>query len=48
MTIPLIVLAALSVIGGLLILDDWIVEWLEPVLASQARETSPLRRSLSA
>jgi len=31
MTFPLIVLAALSVLGGLLLLGDWIVEWLEPV-----------------
>jgi NADH-quinone oxidoreductase subunit L len=32
MTIPLMVLAVLSVIGGLLILNDWIVDWLEPVV----------------
>ena len=32
MTIPLIVLAALSVFGGLLILNEWIVDWLEPVV----------------
>ena len=31
MTIPLMVLAVLSVIGGLLLLNDWIVDWLEPV-----------------
>jgi NADH-quinone oxidoreductase subunit L len=31
MTVPLIVLAALSVLGGLLLLNDWIVTWLEPV-----------------
>ena len=32
MTIPLMVLAALSAFGGLLILNDWIVDWLEPVV----------------
>jgi NADH-quinone oxidoreductase subunit L len=31
MTIPLIVLAALSVVGGVLLLGGWIVEWLEPL-----------------
>ncbi|MCW2770430.1 MAG: NADH-quinone oxidoreductase subunit [Aeromicrobium sp.] len=31
MTIPLIALAALSAVGGLLALGDWIQEWLEPV-----------------
>ena len=32
MTTPLIVLAALSVLGGVLILGDWIEHWLEPVV----------------
>ena len=32
MTYPLIVLAALSVLGGFLLLGDWIVEFLEPVV----------------
>ncbi len=32
MTIPLIVLAAASVLGGLLLLGDWITDWLEPVV----------------
>jgi NADH-quinone oxidoreductase subunit L len=32
MTVPLIVLAALSVFGGLLVLGDWIVDWLDPVV----------------
>ena len=32
MTFPLIALAALSVLGGALILGDWIPEWLEPVV----------------
>jgi len=32
MTIPLIVLAALSVLGGLMLAGNWIVEWLTPVV----------------
>jgi NADH-quinone oxidoreductase subunit L len=32
MTIPLIVLGALSAVGGQLLLADWIVNWLEPVV----------------
>jgi NADH-quinone oxidoreductase subunit L len=32
MTVPLIVLAALSVLGGALLLGDWIVGWLEPTV----------------
>jgi NADH-quinone oxidoreductase subunit L len=32
MTVPLIVLAGLSVFGGLLLLGDWIVDWLDPVV----------------
>ena len=32
MTIPLVVLAALSVFGGLLLLNDWIVTFLAPVV----------------
>jgi NADH-quinone oxidoreductase subunit L len=32
MTIPLIVLAALSVVGGVMLLGDWIVEFLAPVV----------------
>ena len=35
MTIPLIVLAALSVLGGVMLLGDWIVEWLAPVVGEQ-------------
>ncbi|QNN55001.1 NADH-quinone oxidoreductase subunit L [Nocardioides mesophilus] len=34
MTGPLVVLAALSVLGGLLLLGDWIVEWLAPVVGT--------------
>ena len=36
MTIPLMVLAVLSVTGGLLLLNDWIVDWLEPVFGTGA------------
>ena len=32
MTIPLMVLAAASVLGGVLVLGGWIEEWLEPVV----------------
>jgi NADH-quinone oxidoreductase subunit L len=35
MTVPLMVLAALSVVGGVLILGDWIVHWLEPVVGEE-------------
>ncbi|MGL5808907.1 MAG: NADH-quinone oxidoreductase subunit L [Nocardioides sp.] len=38
MTIPLIVLAALSVLGGVLLAGDWIVTWLEPVVGVHAEE----------
>jgi NADH-quinone oxidoreductase subunit L len=34
MTVPLMVLAALSALGGLLLLGDWIVDWLSPVVGS--------------
>ena len=42
MTVPLIVLAALSVLGGLLLLNDWIVDWLAPVVGEEAHEEPPL------
>jgi NADH-quinone oxidoreductase subunit L len=32
MTVPLIALAALSAVGGALVIGDWIEEWLEPVV----------------
>ena len=35
MTVPLVVLAAGSLVGGVLILGDWIVEWLEPVVGAE-------------
>ena len=37
MTVPLIVLAALSALGGLLLLNDWIVDWLAPVVGTSRR-----------
>jgi NADH-quinone oxidoreductase subunit L len=42
MTIPLIVLAALSVLGGFLLLNDWIVEFLSPVTGVAPHEEPPL------
>jgi NADH-quinone oxidoreductase subunit L len=38
MTIPLVVLAILSVFGGFLLLNDWIVEWLTPVVGHAEHE----------
>jgi NADH-quinone oxidoreductase subunit L len=38
MTVPLIVLAALSVVGGGLLLGGWIVEWLAPVVGERPHE----------
>jgi NADH-quinone oxidoreductase subunit L len=46
---PLVVLAALSVLGGALLLGDWIVEWLEPVTGHaehHALAVSPLVMTL--
>jgi NADH-quinone oxidoreductase subunit L len=42
MTFPLIVLAALSVLGGFLLLNDWIVTFLEPVTGAAPHEEPPL------
>jgi NADH-quinone oxidoreductase subunit L len=42
MTIPLVVLAALSVLGGLLLLGDWIVDWLSPVVGEEAEHDPPI------
>ncbi|HSE09495.1 MAG TPA: NADH-quinone oxidoreductase subunit L [Nocardioidaceae bacterium] len=42
MTVPLIVLAALSVLGGFLLLGDWIVDWLEPVVGHAEHEELPV------
>ncbi|MFC6150334.1 MULTISPECIES: NADH-quinone oxidoreductase subunit L [Mumia] len=38
MTVPLIVLAALSVVGGALTFSDWIEDWLTPVTGSEHHE----------
>jgi NADH-quinone oxidoreductase subunit L len=42
MTVPLIVLAALSVLGGLLLVNDWIVSFLAPVVGDAPHEEPPL------
>jgi NADH-quinone oxidoreductase subunit L len=42
MTVPLAVLGVLSAIGGLLILNDWIVDWLEPVVGAPEHEELPM------
>ena len=42
MTIPLMVLAALSLLGGLLLLNDWIVDFLSPVVGTAPVEEPPL------
>ncbi len=38
MTGPLVVLAALSVVGGVMLLGDWIVDWLEPTVGHAEHE----------
>jgi NADH-quinone oxidoreductase subunit L len=42
MTIPLIVLAALSALGGLMLLNDWIVDFLSPIVGSPPEEELPI------
>jgi NADH-quinone oxidoreductase subunit L len=42
MTVPLVVLAALSVLGGFLLLGNWIVEWLTPVVGHVEHEAPPV------
>jgi NADH-quinone oxidoreductase subunit L len=42
MTVPLVVLAALSVLGGVLLLGDWIVEFLAPVTGVAEHHDPPL------
>jgi NADH-quinone oxidoreductase subunit L len=42
MTIPLIVLAALSVVSGVLLLGDWVVDWLSPVVGHAAHHDPPV------
>jgi NADH-quinone oxidoreductase subunit L len=42
MTVPLMALAALSALGGLLLLGDWIVDWLSPVVGVAPHHEPPL------
>jgi NADH-quinone oxidoreductase subunit L len=42
MTVPLIVLAALSVLGGFLLLGGWITDFLAPVVGELAHEEPPV------
>jgi NADH-quinone oxidoreductase subunit L len=42
MTIPLIVLAALSVLGGVLLIGDWIVDFLAPVVGTPEHHEPPI------
>ncbi|WP_127479146.1 NADH-quinone oxidoreductase subunit L [Nocardioides pantholopis] len=42
MTGPLVVLAALSVLGGVLLLGGWIESWLAPVVGEVAHHDAPL------
>ena len=42
MTFPLIVLAALSALGGLMLAGNWIVDWLTPVVGHVEHEDPPL------
>jgi NADH-quinone oxidoreductase subunit L len=42
MTIPLMVLAALSVLGGVLLLGDWVVDFLAPVVGTPVHEDPPV------
>jgi NADH-quinone oxidoreductase subunit L len=49
MTIPLIVLGALSALGGVLLIGGWIVDWLTPVVGAEQHTelgVSPLVMSL--
>jgi NADH-quinone oxidoreductase subunit L len=42
MTIPLIVLAALSVLGGVMIINNWIVDYLQPVTGTAVEASPPI------
>ncbi|MDO7868630.1 NADH-quinone oxidoreductase subunit L [Nocardioides jiangxiensis] len=42
MTIPLMVLAALSVLGGLMLAGGWITDWLRPVVGEAHHEELPM------
>ncbi len=41
MTVPLVILALLSVFGGALIYKNWIVDWLAPVVGTAGSENLP-------
>ena len=42
MTVPLMVLAALSALGGLLLLGGWVVDWLDPVVGEHVEADLPV------
>jgi NADH-quinone oxidoreductase subunit L len=42
MTVPLVVLAILSVVGGALLINSWIVDWLSPVVGPEVHEDLPM------
>jgi NADH-quinone oxidoreductase subunit L len=42
MTVPLMVLAALSVLGGLMLAGNWIVDFLSPIVGTAPEESPPL------
>ncbi len=42
MTVPLMVLAALSALGGLLLLGGWITDWLSPVVGEEVHHELPV------
>ena len=42
MTVPLMILAALSAFGGLLLAGDWIVDFLEPVVGPEEHHELPM------
>jgi len=42
MTVPLMVLAALSVLGGVVLIGDWIVDFLSPVVGTAPHEDPPI------
>jgi NADH-quinone oxidoreductase subunit L len=42
MTIPLMVLAALSALGGLLLAGNWIVDFLQPVVGTAPEDSPPI------
>jgi NADH-quinone oxidoreductase subunit L len=42
MTIPLMVLAVLSAVGGILLAGNWIVNWLAPVVGDHVEKSPPI------